>query len=67
EAYRLHKHLLYSQVTNRLSETPEKILHIGFLYTSKKKEEWGLIEKKMIQTLIEIGEKLNFNTTKTAE
>lgn len=65
EAYRLNKETLYVQINDRLSESPQKILHIGFIYTSKKMEDWSLMEKKMIQALTEIGNKLN--TTKTTE
>lgn len=63
EAYSIHKFGLLKQISDRLSKSPEKILHIGFLYTAKKIEPWILIEKKMIQALNEIIEKTNSKTT----
>ena len=63
EAYRLHKHVLYSRISDRSSELPAFQLHIGFLYVAKTIEPWEIIEKKMIQVLTEIGDQIPQKTT----
>jgi len=54
EAYRLHKEVLYTTISDRLSESDAYQVHIGFLYTAKKIEPWQLIQDKMIKALSEL-------------
>ena len=57
EAYRLNKHILYQPIYDPSSESAPIKVHIGLIYTSKVKEPWELIEKKVIRCLHEINQK----------
>jgi ribonuclease P protein component len=58
EAYRQNKEILYSRISDRLSENEPIKIHIGLIYTAKIKEPWDLIERKVVRSLLEISEKL---------
>jgi len=57
EAYRLNKHILYQPIYDPSSESAPIKVHIGLIYTSKVKEPWELIEKKVIRCLHEVNQK----------
>jgi ribonuclease P protein component len=59
EAYRLKKEDFFKSIKCLSSESLNHTVHIGFIYTSRKKEPWLLFEKKMDLALNEIIVKLN--------
>lgn len=66
EAYRLNKTILSSTFPDHSSQMPKKMVHIGFLYSSKKAEDWETIQSQMKKALLEIGQylkKFNHSTT----
>jgi ribonuclease P protein component len=55
EAYRLNKHVLYTQL-----KEGQKKMHLAFIYTGKKEEDYRAIEKailKLISGLSRVKEK----------
>lgn len=65
EAYRLRKETFHKHFTDLSSETKNSMLHIGFIYTSKVKEPWAIIDKKMERALKEVLEKFKAKTKTT--
>jgi len=59
EAYRLKKDSFLKMIIDHSSENTNHIIHIGFIYTSKVKEPYSLIERKMEKALEEIANKIN--------
>ncbi len=57
EAYRLNKEILYNRLSDRLSEINPIQIHIGFIYTAKKKETWDQIHNRMVKSIEEICQK----------
>jgi len=58
EAYRLKKDTFLKKVFDHSSENTNHYIHIGFIYTSKAKEPYTLIERKMEKALEEIANKI---------
>lgn len=50
EAYRLNKQSLYA----RLQENDQK-LHVAFIYTGKRKEDYATIEKAVLKLIAALG------------
>jgi ribonuclease P protein component len=58
EAYRLKKDGFFKMINDHLPQNTNLFIHIGFIYTSKVKEPYSLIERKMEKALEEIANKI---------
>ncbi len=58
EAYRLKKDDFFKKINDHLAQNTNLLIHIGFIYTSKVKEPYSLIERKMEKSLEEIANKI---------
>ena len=58
EAYRLKKDDFLKKINDHLAQNTNLFIHIGFIYTSKVKEPYSLIERKMEKALEEIANKI---------
>ena len=59
EAYRLKKDPFLKSISSLSSENQNLLVHIGFIYTSKNKEPWALIERKIEKALVEVINKIS--------